>query len=53
MLSQDIITRNNSEKPAIFFEDEVLSYEDLDRLSNQFAHFFQSAGVGIELALSL
>ena len=47
MLSQDIITRNNSEKPAIFFEDEVLSYEDLDRLSNQFAHFFQSAGVGI------
>jgi acyl-CoA synthetase (AMP-forming)/AMP-acid ligase II len=47
MLSQDIITRNNSEKPAIFFEDEVLSYEDLDRLSNQFAHFFQSNGVGI------
>ena len=47
MLAQEIITRNSSQKPAIFFEDEVLSYEDLDKLSNQFAHFFQSNGVGI------
>ena len=47
MLTQDIISRNRSSKPAIFFEDEVLSYEDLDKLSNQFAHFFQSTGIGV------
>ena len=47
MLTQEIITRHSSQKPAIFFEDEVLSYQDLDKLSNQFSHFFQSAGVGI------
>lgn len=47
MLAQDIITRNSCQRPAIFFEDEVLSYEDLDKLSNQFAHFFQSVGIRI------
>ena len=45
MLTQDILTNNRSEKIALLFEAETLSYEDLDKLSNQFAHFFQARGI--------
>ena len=45
MLTQDIVTNNRSEKTALLFEAETLSYEDLDKLSNQFAHFFQARGI--------
>jgi len=45
MLTQDIVTNNRSEKIALLFEVETLSYEDLDNLSNQFAHFFQARGI--------
>ena len=32
--------------PAVYFEDQVLSYGELDRRANQLAHYLQKLGVG-------
>jgi long-chain acyl-CoA synthetase len=44
MLASDILNSDSSSSVAILFGTETYSYQDLDRLSNKFAHFFLSFG---------
>ena len=38
--------RDHGDRPAIVFGDDVTTYGDLDRRSNQVAHALRAAGVG-------
>lgn len=34
-----------ADQPAVFFEDEVYTYQDLNRISNQYANYFLDQGI--------
>ncbi len=42
-----------SENTALIFEDEVLSYRELNEKANQLAHYLQAAGVGPEVLVGV
>ena len=37
--------RIHKERPFLYFKDEVFTYEQLDKGSNQFAHAFRARGL--------
>lgn len=53
MQLNEILSAKQRSTPAILFEDAILTYGDLDDMSNRFANLYRSLGIGPDQRVSL